>query len=163
MANFQFKIMCTYPGPCKFGAPLAVSHPHFLDTDPEFFTRVVGLQPDPEKHHFYMVMNPQMGIGMAAYVRMQMNLRVEKSKAFPKLMNLPIDDEEDVYIPIIWFEDKIEAPPENLQILLKDAIDTGPNLANSMLVVCAIMAMVQAFLFVVYLKWSYHQSQILDE
>ena len=49
-----------------------------------------------------MVMNPQMGIGMAAYVRMQMNLHVEKSKAFPKLMNLPIDDEEDVYIPIIW-------------------------------------------------------------
>ena len=91
-----------YLGPCKFGAPLSVSHPHFLDTDPQFFTRVVGLQPDPEKHHFYMVMNPQMGIGMAAYVRMQMNLRMEKSKAFPKLMNLPIDDEEDVYIPIIW-------------------------------------------------------------
>ena len=89
-------------GPCKFGAPLAVSHPHFLDTDPEFFTRVVGLNPDPKKHHFYMVMNPQMGIGMAAYVRMQMNLHVEKSKAFPKLMNLPIGDDEDVYIPIIW-------------------------------------------------------------
>ena len=61
------------------------------------------------------------------------------------------------------FEDKIEAPPENLQILLKDAIDTGPNLANSMLIVCAIMAKVQAYLFIAYLRWSFHQSEILDD
>ena len=69
-------------GPCKFDAPLAVSLPHFLNTDQDFYARVTGLNPDPEKHHFYMVISPEMGIGMSAYIRMQMNLRVEKSKAF---------------------------------------------------------------------------------
>ena len=145
-------------GPCKFGAPLAVSQPHYLYADPNIYARVSGMNPDPAKHHFYMVLQPQMGIGVSAYVRMQMNLKMEKSKAFPQLLQLPTEDDELVIVPIIWFEDTIESPPEDLQILLKDAIDTGPKLANSTLVICLIMAIMQASLITIYLTWSYYHS-----
>ena len=75
-------------------------------------------------------------------------------------MQLPIDDDEFTMVPIIWFEDKIVEPPKKMQILLKDAIDTGPNLAFSTLVICTIMASIQALLFGVYLLWSYHQTNL---
>ena len=76
-------------GPCKFGAPLAVSWPHFLDTNPKIQS-VQGLNPIRSKHQFYMNIQPEMGIGFSAYVRLQFNLKMEKSQAFPILNTLPI-------------------------------------------------------------------------
>ena len=51
-----------------------------------------------------MVFQPEMGIGMRAYVRLQFNLKMEKSKAFTQLSRLPLETDEHVIVPIMWFE-----------------------------------------------------------
>ena len=145
-----------YIGPCKFGAPLAVSWPHYLNADPPINT-VQGLNPDPKKHQMYMNVQPEMGIGFSAFVRMQFNLKMEKSPAFPVLNTLPFEEEEFL-VPIMWFEDIIEKPPENLATLLKDAVDTGPKLGQSTVIVLAINLLVQILMFVCYMLWSYHKD-----
>ena len=43
---------------CKFGAPMAISFPHFLYGDPKLVSDVVGLNPDPALHEFYMDFQP---------------------------------------------------------------------------------------------------------
>ena len=144
-------------GPCKFGAPLATSWPHFLDTDPPIET-VTGLKADKSKHQFYMDFQPEMGIGIRAYVRMQFNLNMERSKAFPQLASLPIESSESLLVPIMWFEDVIEAPPENLQILLKDALQTGPTLANNSAMFAFIGLCLQIIFYLCFCMWTYHKS-----
>ena len=142
-------------GPCKFGAPLAVSWPHFLNAEPKIET-VEGLNPDPKKHQMYMNVQPEMGIGFSAYIRMQFNLKMEKSQAFPILNTLPIGDE--FLVPIMWFEDVIDKPPENLATLLKDAVDTGPNLGQTSVIILSMNLIVQFFVFVSYMLWSFHKD-----
>jgi hypothetical protein len=43
---------------CRYGAPGFVSYPHFLDADPYYRERVEGMRPDPEKHKFYLTLEP---------------------------------------------------------------------------------------------------------
>ena len=77
-------------GPCKFGAPLAVSWPHFLDTNPKIQT-VQGLNPIRSKHQFYMNVQPEMGIGFSAYIRMQFNLKMENKQKYNQRLPLTGD------------------------------------------------------------------------
>lgn len=46
---------------CISGAPVSVSHPHFLNGDKELRTNVTGLDPDLEKHKFYMDLHSVSG------------------------------------------------------------------------------------------------------
>jgi hypothetical protein len=43
---------------CKFGAPMAVSWPHFLHGDPKLVEDVVGLNPDINRHGFFLDFQP---------------------------------------------------------------------------------------------------------
>jgi scavenger receptor class B protein 1 len=149
-------------GPCKYGSPLVTSWPHFLDVQPKDDFRlqfVQGLNPDPEKHNFYMDIQPIMGMGLSAHVRLQLNLRMEKSPALPELMNLPIHDDakSGILVPIMWFDDSIEEPPEDLMVLLKDALATGPSLSQASLVMSLISLIGQQVIFCTFILWSYHR------
>ena len=145
-------------GPCQFGAPLAVTWPHFLYAQPAITNSVTGLNPDEEKHKFYMVFQPEMGIGMRAYVRLQFNLKMEKSKAFTQLSRLPFESNETVIVPVMWFEDAIEAPPETLQILLADALGAGPNMAINCAIFAFISLILQMAMYISYVFWTYHST-----
>ena len=58
-----------YMEPCKRKneAPLALSMPHFLNADPSYTDRIEGLNPDPEKHQFYMDVMPDFGFPMVIF------------------------------------------------------------------------------------------------
>lgn len=44
---------------CYYGFPIALSYPHFLDADKVLFDKVEsGLNPDPEKHRSYFIIEP---------------------------------------------------------------------------------------------------------
>ena len=106
-----------------------------------------------------MDFQPEMGIGSRAYVRMQFNLKMEKSKAFTQLSKLPFESEENVLVPIMWFEDVIEQPPENLQILLQDALSAGPNMAANSAIMAFTGLIMQMCMYFSYLLWSYHRDE----
>jgi hypothetical protein len=43
---------------CKRGAPVFMSSPHFFHADPYYVSQVGGLQPEADKHQFYITLEP---------------------------------------------------------------------------------------------------------
>jgi len=43
---------------CQHGAPLFTSSPHFFHADPYYVNQVAGLQPEADKHQFYITLEP---------------------------------------------------------------------------------------------------------
>ena len=60
-----------------------------------------------------------MGMGLSASVRLQLNLDMMQVENLPPFDTLPVPR---LLLPIIWFENTIEEPPEILLILLRDAL-----------------------------------------
>ena len=62
-------------GPCRktpgrpFGAPIALSAPHFYQADPSFREAVVGMKPEKEMHQSYVDVVPELGIPLAIQTR----------------------------------------------------------------------------------------------
>lgn len=83
--------------PCFDGLPMALTFPHFYASG-NLLRKVDGLQPGPD-HVTKLLIEPNLGITMAAYVRMQINLVLEP---FPVrgLRNL-----SPVVMPILWLEE----------------------------------------------------------
>ena len=77
--------------PCKRspdlpkGAPIALSFPHFYQTDPSFLSAVSGLSPDKEKHQFYVDVAPEFGFPLAIRPRFQLNAIIKKDKDIPMM------------------------------------------------------------------------------
>lgn len=43
---------------CRYGSPAFVSLPNFYNADPYYTNSVDGVNPDKEKHEFYMIFEP---------------------------------------------------------------------------------------------------------
>jgi scavenger receptor class B protein 1 len=43
---------------CRHGTPTFISNPHFFHADPYYVSQVAGLQPDADKHQFYITLEP---------------------------------------------------------------------------------------------------------
>lgn len=43
---------------CRNGVPAFISNPHFFDADPYYVSQADGLQPDADKHQFYITLEP---------------------------------------------------------------------------------------------------------
>jgi len=98
---------------CQGGAPMMLSWPHFYNGDTRLLQVVEGLKPDPDKHEFQIDILPQIGVGLRAAIRMQINIFLE-TQGVTKLENAT-----DAYVPIVWFEDGIEEldDPETINLL----------------------------------------------
>ena len=72
--------------PCKIseslpaGAPIALSYPHFYQADPHYLSAVEGLQPDKEKHEFYVDIAPEFGFPLAIRPRFQLNVVIKRDQ-----------------------------------------------------------------------------------
>ena len=138
---------------CKFGAPMAVSWPHLLDSDPAN-VKVEGLSPNSSLHMPYMDIRPDLGLPLAAHIRMQINIKMSKSPAFKEFKKLPEElAKEPMYAPIMWFDDVIEKPTEELMVLLRDALRVGPNLVLGTFMFVFILVSVEILLILLYRKW----------
>lgn len=87
-------------GGCLNGAPLILSAPHFLDTNPPLYEQVSGLKPDRSKHEFSLMFEPRIGSPIYAYGRMQLSVRVEKTSFLRGFNNL-----RNTFIPFVWIEE----------------------------------------------------------
>jgi len=106
---------------CHGGSPMLLSWPHFYNADPKLLENIDGLKPEQEKHEFQIDILPQIGVGLRAAVRMQINLFIEVD-GVQKLENAT-----DAYVPIIWFQDGIESlNDQELIDQLQAAIITPP-------------------------------------
>lgn len=92
---------------CRMGAPAFVSFPHFYAADPFLLDLVDGLEPNEEKHSFYMDIVPEVGVPATVSVKLQINLHVTPVPTISLLRHLP-----EVYMPMLWFEVKAGMTPD---------------------------------------------------
>ena len=105
--------------PCKRKneAPLALSMPHFLNADPSYNERISGLNPDPEKHQFYMDVMPEFGFPLAIRARFQLNILLNGDPDIPAIRNV----QKNLVMPFLWaglgFDEPSELMAEKVLIL----------------------------------------------
>ncbi|KAJ8706402.1 hypothetical protein PYW08_011028 [Mythimna loreyi] len=108
---------CYYPGekcpprglqnisPCQYNAPVYLSFPHFYDADPNLLTPFDGLKPNKKKHETYFMIQPKIGVPLEGFVRVQLNLKVDRAPNIPinNINNFP-----DTIFPVMWIEEGIQ-------------------------------------------------------
>lgn len=85
--------------PCKFNAPIYLSMPHFLDADPYFSKHVHGLEPDPNRHEFYLDLEPRTGSPVMLSARVQINVAISRPPGLIRFRNVP-----EIMFPVFWQE-----------------------------------------------------------
>ena len=88
---------------CQRGAPVAVSSPHFYNSDP-MLAMAAGLEPNKEKHETYLDIEPMTGAVMRAASRAQLNAFVEEA-ALNVVDQRLIGHMTPMVAPLIWFEE----------------------------------------------------------
>ncbi|CAL8136438.1 unnamed protein product [Orchesella dallaii] len=86
-------------GPCREGAPIAISAPHFLDADPQYVADS-GLVPDRTKHKTFIEIEPTTGIVINASKRIQINLILKRLKGIPAFSEVP-----ELLFPLVWVDE----------------------------------------------------------
>ncbi|XP_047122082.1 protein croquemort-like [Schistocerca piceifrons] len=99
---------------CRFNAPVFVSRPHFLLSDPSLGAAVQGLQPDPDKHNFTLGIEPFTGIPLYVNARLMLNVMLEPVELVSFYEKLP----RRIYFPAFWFNQKAVLT-EDLAMLAK--------------------------------------------
>ncbi|XP_054156908.1 scavenger receptor class B member 1-like [Oppia nitens] len=84
---------------CKYGAPVIMSYPHFLDAHPLYTRSIDGLKPDPKKHKFFVDVEPTTGASLGGSVRVQINIFINKPPGMFRYRNVP-----DIVFPVFWQE-----------------------------------------------------------
>ncbi|XP_060533282.1 scavenger receptor class B member 1 isoform X2 [Cylas formicarius] len=129
---------------CYYGFPIALSYPHFLDGDKSLMAKVEsGLNPDPEKHKSYFVIQPDSGLPINLAVRYQINM------ALGNLENIANSEKfTDMILPLLWTENGMYGLPPSLSLRFKLYISILPVvqsclkyasfLGSVVLLVCAV-------------------------
>jgi CD36 family len=94
------------------GAPIFMSKPHFLDADPWFREKVVGMTPDRKKHDTIISVEPTTGVTMHAQKRLQVNVKIDP-------LILLNDRMESVYLPVAWFQEGSQIPEKEAKEFIR--------------------------------------------
>jgi len=92
---------------CRFGAPVFVSQPHFLFADSYYRNRVMGLNPDQNKHRTFMRIEPESGVPTQVSAKFQLNVLMDSVPDVDMFENLPRS-----FVPVMWYENAANTPHE---------------------------------------------------
>jgi len=107
--------------PCKRtpdypkGAPIALSYPHFYQADPSFLSSVSGLNPDKEKHQFYVDVAPDFGFPLAIRPRFQLNAIIRRDPDVDIMSNFV----DELVLPFLWAQDGFSEPSQEMADAIK--------------------------------------------
>ncbi|XP_076014573.1 lysosome membrane protein 2-like isoform X2 [Genypterus blacodes] len=74
--------------PCRKGAPVVASFPHFYLGDSEYVNAIEGLNPKREHHQTFLDLNPTVGVIVRASKRAQVNILMNRVTGFPTTRGL---------------------------------------------------------------------------
>ncbi|XP_063706007.1 scavenger receptor class B member 1 [Culicoides brevitarsis] len=100
--------------PCYWNIPIAVSLPHFYNSDPSLIEGVDGLNPQEEKHGSIIALQPKLGIPMKVRSPIQINLVMGDAKFNSRIKNF-----RNTVFPLIWAEIRVDRLSDELILLLQ--------------------------------------------
>ncbi|XP_011348650.1 scavenger receptor class B member 1 isoform X2 [Ooceraea biroi] len=84
---------------CYYGFPIALSYPHFYQSDPSLLEVLEGLEPKKELHESYFFIQPKSGLPVDLAFRFQINMALQDighMERMEKFINFTF--------PMLWFE-----------------------------------------------------------
>lgn len=99
-------------GPCKQGAPLVLSFPHFLYADESYRGDIDGMHPDPSKHEFFFNSEPTLGVTVNVRGRIQISVVLERVFGLG-----PFSRVAEGVLPLFWQETRVEARDDTVSFL----------------------------------------------
>ncbi|XP_030747481.1 scavenger receptor class B member 1-like isoform X2 [Sitophilus oryzae] len=108
---------------CYYGFPIALSYPHFLDGDKALFAKVEsGLNPNPDHHRSYFIIQPDSGLPINLAVRYQINM------ALGDIQNIANTEKfANMVLPLLWTEIGMYKLPPKLNLRFKFYLEIIPT------------------------------------
>ncbi|XP_045496395.1 scavenger receptor class B member 1-like [Colias croceus] len=110
-------------GSCYYGFPIALSKPHFLDTDPQQQAFFEGMHPDPVRHASHVDIETRLGVPMALETNIQVNIAVRSAAGNPVAAPLARR-----VLPLIWLSLYCKGPPPEVASILRLRFVIAPPL-----------------------------------
>ena len=135
--------------PCKREAmaPLALSMPHFYQADEMYRTATHGLNPDKEKHQFYLDVVPEFGFPLAIQARFQLNLIISRDEEFTPNM------ESEIVLPFLWAGVGFREPSEPMAKAIQFGLNAPQKLPLLLAVVCFVLGGILVLIPLGYFVW----------
>ncbi|XP_044735776.1 scavenger receptor class B member 1 isoform X2 [Chrysoperla carnea] len=94
---------------CYYGFPIALSYPHFWDSDPSLVEEVEGSYPDQHKHQTFFHISPDSGLPLNISVKFQINMALG-----PIAHMAHVERFANMVLPLLWFDIHMYELPEPL-------------------------------------------------
>ncbi|CAB0031494.1 unnamed protein product [Trichogramma brassicae] len=94
---------------CYYGFPIALTYPHFYQTDPSLLAAVEGLEPVKEKHESFIYVQPRSGLPVNLAFRFQINMALQDISSIEN-----VDGFSNLVLPLLWFEIAMHELPDSL-------------------------------------------------
>eukprot|EP00095_Tigriopus_kingsejongensis_P008733 maker-scaffold683_size112676-snap-gene-0.13 protein:Tk08733 transcript:maker-scaffold683_size112676-snap-gene-0.13-mRNA-1 annotation:"scavenger receptor class b member 1" len=114
---------------CKPGSPILMSWPHFLFGDPELKNGVIGINPDPSRHQFFMDVEPTYGFTLSAMAQFQMNVKIEKNNGFGFFDNI---NSQEVVLPFCYLKEGVVSPSKYMMEQIVFILHLPPHVASGL-------------------------------
>ncbi|XP_034402516.1 lysosome membrane protein 2-like isoform X2 [Cyclopterus lumpus] len=88
--------------PCRKGAPVVASFPHFYLGDNKYVAAIDGMSPKREHHQTFLDLNPTTGVIVRANKRAQINILINRISGFPKTRLL-----NDTIFPVMFINESV--------------------------------------------------------
>ncbi|XP_061732577.1 lysosome membrane protein 2 isoform X2 [Nerophis ophidion] len=88
--------------PCRKGAPVVASFPHFYLADSKYVAAIEGMTPERTHHQTYLDLNPTTGIIVRANKRAQINILLHRVPYFPKTKVL-----NETIFPVMFLNESV--------------------------------------------------------
>ncbi|XP_060916759.1 lysosome membrane protein 2-like isoform X1 [Labrus mixtus] len=88
--------------PCRKGAPVVASFPHFHLADSKYVSAIGGMSPQREHHQTYLDLNPTTGVIVRANKRAQVNILMHKISGFAKTRPL-----SEIIFPVMFLNESV--------------------------------------------------------
>ncbi|CAJ1070757.1 lysosome membrane protein 2-like isoform X1 [Xyrichtys novacula] len=88
--------------PCRKGAPVVASFPHFHLADSKYASAIKGMSPQREHHQTFLDLNPTTGVIVRANKRAQVNILMNRVPGFPKTKPL-----NETVFPVMFLNESV--------------------------------------------------------
>ncbi|XP_068430555.1 lysosome membrane protein 2-like isoform X2 [Clinocottus analis] len=88
--------------PCRKGAPVVASFPHFYLADNKYVAAIDGMSPKREHHQTFLDLNPTTGVIVRANKRAQINILISRISGFPKTRML-----NETIFPVMFINESV--------------------------------------------------------
>ncbi|XP_028273661.1 lysosome membrane protein 2-like isoform X2 [Parambassis ranga] len=88
--------------PCRKGAPVVASFPHFYLADDKYVAAIGGLSPQRTHHQTFLDLNPTTGVIVRANKRAQINILLSRVPGFPTTRGL-----NETVFPVMFLNESV--------------------------------------------------------